>query len=161
MKKILLICIGVSFFVACFTQTGVSSESVEFNIRKLIQNTCKPNQSCKIKLNQATSFDWDQFYFFDMSVEEAVVSKTLGFEYESSAPTYSRKWIFLRNGKIVHAEEHQIPEVDKPIEVGDVDLEVSDQNNKHGTFDNDAEFEAVSLTIDDGLYYRLRCVNCK
>lgn len=161
MKIILLVCVTFSFLAACWHENGVAREPVQSQVRKLIQNSCTSNNTCEITLSRATKFEWDKFYFFDMNVEDAIISKVLGFEYKSLTPNYSRKWIFLKNNELVLAEEDQIPEVDRPMEVGDIDFDLSDQRGNYAAFTNKSNFEAVGIAIDNGTFYRLRCINCK
>lgn len=152
----LVFCLSV-LTISCNQQNS----SVAVNTREYIKNNCKDRESCKIFAKEMTHFEWDEFYVFEENVEDEEISKIIGKEIRTS--TYSRKWIFLRNGVIVHKEEDTIEEVDVPQNTGDTQI-IGDAEDGYIVIKPDAIFEIEkreTLELNNGEYFRLTCLNCK
>lgn len=159
MRTIILICMILLFFNACNRPTAIFDKSIS----EYVQKNCPPSGTCIIRLDTAMEFPWDRLYFFESNVEDDVTSKVLGIPYRSSSPYYSRKWFFFKDGKVVQSAIREIPEIDEPIEAGEVDFEMKNSENNYLIIERESSFsvERIKSKRGDGEFYRLHCTNCK
>jgi hypothetical protein len=163
---ILSICI---FWLSSCKTNDLPTISLENDLQKKIIEDCKQNttqspnnsiKNCQVKLNDLFEFSWDIMYVFDAAVDDNVISEQIGKKFLSTSSYYSKKWFFLKDGKIVNFNEKVIKEIDKPIENGDVDFEIRDSQHKFAAFKNNSAFDVDELNVGNGRYYYLKCVTC-
>jgi len=96
---------------------------------------------------------------FRENAEPDVISKTIRADYVDNSIYYSRKWIFMLNGKIVRAENQEMPEVDKPVQNDDVFFSFEDCSDylQDGQdfleFRKDDEFRIKTNKKDEDTHY--------
>lgn len=159
MRTIILICISLLFFF--FNACNRTAAIFDKPISEYVQKNCPPSGTCIIRLDEVMEFPWDRLYFFEDNVEESEISKILGIQYVSGTPYYSRKWFFLKDGKIVQSAIREIPEVDRRIEAGEVDFEMKDSVNNYLIIERGSNFSVERIPCEGGEFYRLHCTNCK
>lgn len=147
------------FFYSCKTQ--MPKEPIQEKISHYIGEKCIRREDCRIQIKDTMDFSYDKLYVFEMAVENDVIIRVLGSKFYSSSPYYSRKWFFLKDNQVVQSEQHLIPEIDNPIDDGDVDFEIKNVQEKYDVFGEDAVFEVERIKTDTGEFYRLHCVSCK
>jgi hypothetical protein len=88
-------------------------ESILYDkIELYVEENCKDKDTCYLSLKYIIDFEWDKFHFIYASKNP---SEVLGFEYPFNADI-SNVIIFLKDGKIVHHEEHiDDPEKDSKL----------------------------------------------
>ncbi len=160
MKSLFLILL-VCLICACKESSRKSSEPISEKISEYVQKNCKESKNCTLNLKDITNFSWDKMYFFDMSVEENVISKVVGKKFSSASKYYSNKLFFIQDNQVVESEQHIMPEIDKPFHNGDVDFESKNSQNRYIVFNNDSKFEVEKIKLNDGEFYRLHCINCE
>lgn len=124
--------------------------------REYIKANCIDPKPCKIAAKDMTNFEWDKFYVFEPNVEDEEIEKVIGKKIEST--TYSRKWIFLKNGEIVHIERDRITDIEEPIGARDILIETT----KNCVIKPDSVFkiEKDLIRSGDDVYFKLDCLNC-
>ena len=160
MKNLLLILI-VCLICSCQKSSRKSSEPISEKISQYVETNCKESKTCTLNLKEITNFSWDKLYFFSGSVEESDISKVIGKKFSSTSQYYSNKLIFIQNNQIVESEQHIMLEIDEPFHNGDVDFELKDSQNNYIGFNNESKFEVEKIKLNDGEFYRLRCINCE
>jgi len=63
------------------------------------------DENCKIKITDFTDFQWDKMYIFNYAVPSDEVDQAIGVEY-GNYEEFTRPWVFVKNNKIVYAENN-------------------------------------------------------
>lgn len=160
MKTILLPVLSVFLL---FSACGIfRSEPISNHISEYVRQNCKENESCVVKLSDATDFSWDIVYVFPQGSSDAGISKITGNDYSSSFSLfYSTKWIFLKDKRIVRTEAHIIYNIEKPVHNGSVILKDENQTDMYAVFRPYSICEVKTNKADDQIYYSLKCLNCQ
>lgn len=128
------------------------SGKVETALVAQISRACAGQASCRIRIDQATSFDWDKMYAFKYTATEQDREHALGMK-DIGYRDLERQIVFLKDGKIVH-QESEPTNVEHPVKnevVFDIPDAVAFKSYSRGT-----EFTVDRLNGKLGPYFQLR-----
>ena len=146
--------------LSCGQTRNVDLPRAQSTVSQFIAQNCQNVERCEIPMGHVLDFPWDKMYFFDYRTENEDISRALGTVYVERTPEFSRKWIFVLGRKVVRVEEYPIVEIDRPLSDQDVDFEISDFEEGYGTFSREAIFEVEPINLENGRFFRLKCINC-
>jgi hypothetical protein len=133
--------------------------SFDKGVNELIDKQCHSNSPCKIKIGEATSFDWDEMYVFrpgiiDVEVQHIVPGVTFAGEF-------NRKIAFEKNGKLVRTDEAASVIEGENTPPGMLFFDENLAGNPDCLrYSRDAEFEVKVQKWHRGDVYFLNCSNC-
>jgi hypothetical protein len=144
-----IVLFGVCALVAL---SGCSrSRKIEKKIIALIAHSCPDRASCRIRVDQATSFNWDRLYVFKYTATEKDREQALGMK-DDGYRDLERQLVFLKNGKIVF-QESEPTNVEHPIK-DEVVFDIPDAA-AFKSYANGAEFSVTQVTGESGPHYQL------
>jgi hypothetical protein len=150
----------IAMFAVC-CQIGLKASPFDQDVSALIHKRCAASGSCRIRIADATEFDWDEMYVFR--------SGLLGVEAENILPgakafsgEFNRKIAFVKAGKIVRLDETAEIVEGEHTPDGTVFFYLdADGNADCLRYMRDAEFDVTSISLTRGVGYYLACANCQ
>lgn len=132
-------------------EKGIDPNSIEGKIVEKANSICQVPDNCTIRLKDVTSFGWDKVYVFKYNASLEDIKKALGFELPAYTE-FTRRIIFLKDGKIVYQEEEPTS-VEGPVN-GEVVFDIPD-DAVYKSYNDDAAFKVKRRTFQKGTYYEL------
>ena len=114
-------------------------------------NKCQ-NENCKVRVADLTDFQWDKMVVFNYSISDAVVNDAIWFDYKNY-DDQTRPWIFIKNNRIVYAENNPAG-IEGPVE-GEVAFDGPDSLKFMVYTPKTAIFSVKKETANNKSYYLL------
>jgi len=132
----------------------ITSVGCKSSLEKRIANRADKCENCKIRLVDFTNFQWDKMYVFNYSVSPDEVDNALGLEYSNDDyEEFTRPWIFVKNNKVVYAEDN--PYNIEGVVSDEVAFDQSDSVRVISYTPNTAVFKAKKERSGGNKYYVL------
>ena len=153
----LALVVSVSVF-ATSCEPGLSS--FDRTVNSLIRNQCNFESPCRVRLSDATTFDWDEMYVFRPGIldgeAQQIVPAVEGFQRE-----FNRKIAFLKDGKLVRIDEAPSIIEGEHTPPGMLFFKIDESGNPDCLrYSSDVEFEVQKERWIRGDVYMLKCTNC-
>jgi hypothetical protein len=144
--------------LGCGTQFS-SKGPVEKAIGTKIAETCAASQTCTVRIDEVTWFDWDNVIAFSGGFTYVDKNHILGKDYfKDSQYGLSNTLVFFKDGEIIYAEENY-----RDIEGyhnGDIEFSDMDSSKRYRKYLSGSVFEVTRNGLKDGSYYSLSCKAC-
>ena len=117
------IAIALILFVAAalvWSMVSATTGALDAQAVRRIERQCGFQAACKVRLGDLFSGDWDTFYEFGVSVDQATINQVLGTDRVKRAPN-QRTLVLVKQGHIV-ASEREAYGAQGPLE-GQIEFE--------------------------------------
>jgi hypothetical protein len=166
--KVLLFFVAGLFTLTCRPAPSQEQELHNWALRiaelcksQALEKSVSKDSGCVLKAKEIFKFSWDRLYVFDPAVEDNVIRQRIGSEFTTASEIGSVKWFFMREGKVILLEEKPIQKIDRPVNKGDVKVEITDALKKFSEIEPEDGLEVNELQVGDGTFTYLKCVSCK
>lgn len=157
--KIVSVLLIAIFAVSC-VKREYSLSPFDESVGALIQKQCNFETECRIRISDATEFDWDEMYVLRAGLLDVEAKEVLPQVGELWGE-FNRKIVFLKNGKRIHADETAEIIEGEHTPPGMLFFESGDGGNADiYRYSSQAEFIVTRKTWVRGFMYDMHCTNC-
>ncbi len=130
--------------------------SLEDRIADWYETSCGDERTCELELRKLTSVEWDRLFVFWYGARQKEVEQILGIDNYPDFQELSRRIVLMRDGRIVHQEQHASdPERVLP---GEVVFDLGDSKPYSVYSARDARFNVKRVKTEGGWFFELHVV---